>query len=51
MTSNTNVSVIKSIEKIIDKKIDLTQSKTTSSVVLYVTGSTLSPIDLGQVSY
>ena len=49
MSSSTN-SIVQIIDSIVDKKITTEYEKTTPRVVLYKTGSTLTPTDVGKVS-
>ena len=51
MSDISSVSIVKTLDAIIDKKISDTQEITTAQIVLYKTGSTLTPVSLGKVSY
>ncbi len=44
-------SLVKVFDSIVEKKIEAEKVKTTSRIVLYKSGSTLTPINLGKVSY
>ncbi len=48
---SSSISLVKTLAEIVDKKINAVQEKTTPKIVLYKTGSTLTPTNLGQVSY
>lgn len=50
-TSAPTVSIVKTLTDIVEKTVATTQPMTTSSVLLYKAGSTLTPINLGQLSY
>lgn len=44
-------SIVQVLDSIVDKKIATEYEKTTPIVVLYKSGSTLIPTNVGQVSY
>lgn len=48
---SSSVSLVKTLNSIVDKKINATQQKTTPKILLYIMGSTLTPIDLETVSH
>ena len=50
-TSSTTVSIVKTLEAIIQKSVATTQPMTTSSTLLYKAGSDLTAVQLGQLSY
>jgi hypothetical protein len=51
MSDATTNSIIKVLTSIVDKTISTDKPKTTNLVLLHKAGSTLTPINLGQVSY
>jgi len=44
-------SLHKILTKIIDSKIDENKPKTTTGIILYRSGSDLTPVNLGKLSY
>ncbi len=46
-----NISIVKTFDSIVDKKINTKIRKTIPSVVLYTTGSSLIPTELDKLSY
>jgi hypothetical protein len=49
--SDTTSSLVQVLDEFVDEKIDTTKDITINSVLLYKAGSTLTPINLGKVSY
>lgn len=51
VTQASNLSVIQALNDIIDKSISKSLPTITNDVLLFKSGSTLTPVNLGQVSY
>lgn len=51
MSSSSTVSIVKTFSDIVDKKINETNEKSSPKVVLYKAGSSLTPTNLGTLSY
>lgn len=49
-TASTS-SIVNVLTKIVEDNINNTKSKTTNKIVLYKSGSALTPVDFGKISY